>query len=238
MANVAVDGCDAEAGRQPEGPVAARILVGIADLWFSRVVSPLHGGGPARQPGKGHGRPHTGRQARNRRGIVVGPPPCSGKVGGRMAENTTLAVNAGPGDGERLYRAAADVFGLPAWHILLGAAQSASLGDFEPEAFSALRLVLLPGACMVQTLRDGKARGAMVNADGSATVLVKANDPRQLVELFGELVQVLEALPGDTVLQVHGSPSDLVIAATAAKLIGILGGVIRDASSKVGKGEG
>lgn len=151
---------------------------------------------------------------------------------------TTLAVNAGPRDGERLYRAAAEVFGLPEWHVLLAAAQSGSTGDFEPEAFSALRLVLLPGACMVQALRDGKARGAMVDANGSATVLVKADDPRRLVELFNELVQVLQALPGDTVVQVHGTPSDAVIPATAAKLIEILGDVIRDASSKVGQREG
>lgn len=148
----------------------------------------------------------------------------------------TLAVYAGPGEGEPLYRRAADVFGLPDWQLVWSAACAATLDVIGAEAFPALRFALVAEegtglyGCMVQEVRDRKARGAIVNSDGAATILVSAPEQDPIAELFSDLVQIVKALPGNTRLRVYGTPIDTVVDTTAATLTAVLAGVIRDAA--------
>lgn len=159
----------------------------------------------------------------------------------------TLAVCAGPGDGERLYRAAADAFGFPAWEVLRSAVQTVSLDDVDVEAFPELRFFLLEEAgagetgavrhhCVVERIRDEKERAAIVSSDGGVIVKVTAADSRKLDELFVELGQILAALPGHTRLRVVGLPRTAVYDTTVAELCAELVNVACDATGPEGEG--
>ncbi|HEY8415554.1 MAG TPA: hypothetical protein VIK99_07280 [Thermaerobacter sp.] len=146
----------------------------------------------------------------------------------------TLAVYAGPGDGEQLYRSVAEAFGFPDWQLLWSAVRTGSFGDIDDDAFPELRFDLLEEEgtgrhfCMVQDGRDRKARAAVVACDGAVFVMVRAIERHKLDELFIELAQILAALPGHTRLRVVGFPRTEVYDTTAAELSEALKDAARD----------
>lgn len=144
----------------------------------------------------------------------------------------TLAVYAGPGAGEQLYRRVAEAFGFPDGQVLWSAVRTATLDGIDTEVFPELRFDLLEDAgtgrryCMVQGGQDGKLRGAIVFCDGAAMVMLRAFDQRKFDELFLELAQILASLPGDIRLRVIGMPRARVCDTTAAELSAGLVGVV------------